>query len=219
MKLYKSYAQPPRDALKPIRGGRLKGMTDINPQWRYEALTEMFGTAGEGWAYDIIDRWTHELDGQVCVTIKVSLRWLNKGTSCWSDPIFGLGSSMLVAKESSGLRLNDEADKMALTDALSVCCKMLGIGSDIYRGRWDGSRYSNQETPAPPAPTSQQQNEDKTIDDLGGDIGTDIANDIKQCETKAQVATLLNEEILKIQPRELRLSLQKVAQERIKALA
>ena len=28
--------------------------------------------------------------------------------------------------------LNDEAYKMALTDAISVACKQLGVGADVY---------------------------------------------------------------------------------------
>ena len=33
----------PKEAIKAITGGRLKGMSDINPVWRFEKLTEMFG--------------------------------------------------------------------------------------------------------------------------------------------------------------------------------
>ena len=44
---------------------------------------------------------------------------------------------MFVAKESSGLRTNDEAFKMALTDAVSVACKALGIGANVY---WEKDR-------------------------------------------------------------------------------
>ena len=48
---------------------------------------------------------------------------------------------MLVAQESSGLRASDEAYKMAITDALSVALKVLGVAADIYAGLWDGSKY------------------------------------------------------------------------------
>ena len=36
-------ATPPPSSLKTIKAGRLKGMTDINPQWRLEAMTRVFG--------------------------------------------------------------------------------------------------------------------------------------------------------------------------------
>jgi hypothetical protein len=36
---------------------------------------------------------------------------------------------------------NDEGYKMAITDALSVAMKSLGVAADIYMGLWDGSKY------------------------------------------------------------------------------
>ncbi len=63
----------------------------------------------------------------------------------WSSPIPGIGGSMLVAKEQSGLHTSDEAYKMAITDALSVAMKMLGVAADIYAGLWDGAEYKTNE--------------------------------------------------------------------------
>ena len=40
--IWNKVARPPKTALKQIKGGRLSGMTDISPQWRYEVLTEQF---------------------------------------------------------------------------------------------------------------------------------------------------------------------------------
>lgn len=37
IEIYKSLSQPPATALRQITDGKLKGKTDINPQWRYEA--------------------------------------------------------------------------------------------------------------------------------------------------------------------------------------
>jgi hypothetical protein len=47
---------------------------------------------------------------------------------------------MFVASEKSGLYTSDECFKMALTDALSVACKALGIGADVYWDR-DPNKY------------------------------------------------------------------------------
>jgi hypothetical protein len=66
----------------------------------------------------------------------------------WSEGIPGVGGSKLVEKEFSKeqqkevLYANDEGYKMATTDALSVALKMLGVGADVYEGRWDGERYT-----------------------------------------------------------------------------
>jgi uncharacterized protein with PIN domain len=52
----------------------------------------------------------------------------------WSEAIPGTGGSSFVTKEKNGLYMSDECFKMALTDAISVACKALGIGADVY---WD----------------------------------------------------------------------------------
>jgi len=62
-----------------------------------------------------------------------------------SMPIVGIGGAALVAKEKDGLRANDEGYKMAVTDALSVAMKQLGFGADIYMGKFDGSKYKQEQ--------------------------------------------------------------------------
>ena len=139
--LWNLVATPPKEALKKITGGRLSGMTDINPQWRYKVLTEVYGPCGIGWKYTVDRKWTENgPDGVVMAFVDISLYVKYPDKAEWRDPIPGHGGSMLVAKESTGLRASDEGFKMATTDALSVACKMLGIGSDVYEGKMDSNR-------------------------------------------------------------------------------
>ena len=49
LEIYNNVKEVPKNAQKEIKAGRLKGMTDINPQWRIEKLTEVFGPVGIGW--------------------------------------------------------------------------------------------------------------------------------------------------------------------------
>jgi len=138
MELWDKVKQPPKSALKTIGGGRLKGMTDINPMWRFEAMTEHFGKCGEGWSFKVSDYWSENgADGTKAVFAIVNLY-----TGKDNDPIQGIGGSMFIQKETAGLRTNDEAYKMAVTDALGTAMKMLGFGADIYAGKWDGSKYN-----------------------------------------------------------------------------
>jgi hypothetical protein len=140
MKLWNALKQPPKTALRQITGGRLKGKTDINPQWRYAALTERFGPCGIGWKYEIQRLWIEAGDkGQVLAFAEIAL--YIKMEDRWSEPIPGIGGSMLITMEKSGLYSSDEAYKMAVTDALSVAMKVLGVGADVYAGLWDGSKY------------------------------------------------------------------------------
>lgn len=132
---------PPPSALKRINGGRLKGMTDINPQWRLEAMTEVFGPCGIGWKYSIEKLWTEQGNGEEILAFALVQVQTFDGEK-WSEPVPGIGGNKLVSTESRGTHNNDEAFKMAVTDALSVALKALGVASDIYAGLWDGSKYN-----------------------------------------------------------------------------
>ncbi|MDY6857330.1 MAG: hypothetical protein SWO11_22030 [Thermodesulfobacteriota bacterium] len=140
--LWNKVKRPPASVLKKIEGGRLNNFTDISPQWRLQVLTEQFGPCGIGWKYTMDDFWAVPVPtDQMIAFAKVTLYIKNDGMETWSDGIPGVGGSMLVAQEKKGLYASDEAYKMAVTDALSVSCKALGIGADIYLGLWDGSKY------------------------------------------------------------------------------
>jgi hypothetical protein len=144
MELWNKVSEPPADALKKIGGGNLSGFTDINPQWRYRTLTEQFGPYGIGWKYTVDKKWSEPgIDGTIMAFADISLYVHYDLLETpehygWCDPIPGHGGSMLVIKDRNGLHASDEAYKMAITDALSVACKMLGIGSAVYEGKMDG---------------------------------------------------------------------------------
>lgn len=138
--LYEKVREVPEKAQKKIEGGRLKGMTDINPMWRIKTLTEQFGICGVGWKPKIVRTW---LDGGVNneVTANVEIELFIKVDGAWSEAIPGIGGSKFVSKESGGLYTDDECYKKAYTDALSVACKSLGIGADVYWDK-DSTKYS-----------------------------------------------------------------------------
>lgn len=131
MELYEKFRSVPDEAKKKIQGGRLNGKTDINPMWRIKKLTEEFGPSGKGWYAPITERWTETgANGEITANIRINL-YVKYGDE-WGMPIEGVGGSLLITKESSGLRTDDDAFKKAYTDALSVACKALGIGADVY---------------------------------------------------------------------------------------
>ena len=141
MRLWNAMKQPPATALKPITAGRLRGKSDVNPMFRYSIMTEQFGACGLGWKFTIDRIWREEAsDAQIFAFAQVSV-YFRVSEEAWSEPIQGVGGSMLVAKESSGLHSSDEGYKMAITDALGTAMKMLGVAADVYAGKWDGSKY------------------------------------------------------------------------------
>lgn len=187
--IYEKVRAVPDNAKKTIKGGRLNGMTDINPMWRIKTLTEQFGICGIGWRAPIKRTWL-ETGANEEITANVEIELYVKIDGEWSEGISGIGGSKFVAREKDGLYTDDECYKKAYTDAISVACKALGIGADVY---WqsDRTKYTNGNGRA------EEHRAESTIhlaadllseaDDLGIDIGkvaeylkkriSDITND------------------------------------------
>lgn len=155
--IYKLGKEVPDTAKKAITEGNLKGFTDINPMWRIKKLTEIFGPCGFGWYTEITNKWIEQGTGggiAAFVELNLYVRYNDE----WSKPIQGIGGSMLVNVFSKGLKNNDEAFKMAYTDAISVACKALGIGADVYYAK-DRTKY---DLPEQEAEESESPKEEKT---------------------------------------------------------
>ncbi|RGZ41133.1 hypothetical protein DW989_04520 [Bacteroides stercoris] len=146
--LYNRVRKVPQEAIKSIAAGRLKGMSDINPMWRIKRLTEEFGVCGFGWKYEIIRMW-NENGGNGVISSFVHINLFVKMNGEWSEAIQGIGGSSFVTNEKNGLYTSDECFKMALTDAISVACKALGMGADVYWDK-DSTKYSQTSMQAVP---------------------------------------------------------------------
>jgi len=158
LRIYEKVRSVPKEAQKTIAGGRLRGFTDINPMWRIKTLTEHFGPCGEGWYWVTTEDKVMEAGTEVKVFVRGELFVKYDGE--WSQPIEGRGGSSFISIEKEGPRANDECFKMAETDALSVACKKLGIGADIYWSN-DKSKYDVPPDNEAVKPTPQTENSKK----------------------------------------------------------
>ena len=148
LEIYNAVAEVPPEAKKPIQGGRMSGKTDINPMWRIKALTEQFGPCGIGWKYEIVRFWLeHGAKDEISGFCQINLYF--KNDEAWSDPVPGIGGSAFVALEKGGLYSSDECFKMALTDAISVACKALGVAANVYWDK-DPTKYTGREPQGEP---------------------------------------------------------------------
>ena len=151
--------RPPQEALNTIQFGRLKGKSDINPQWRIEALTEVFGLCGVGWYFEILGTTFVDVPATeerlVYVTVAIHVK---EDSGEWSKPVIGVGGDFVIIKDKNGLHGNDEAMQMAVTDGLGKAAKCLGIASDIYRGKYD-SKYGWRDAKAKEQQTPEKAKE------------------------------------------------------------
>lgn len=162
MKIYDRVRSVPAHAMKPIVGGRLKGKSDINPMWRLKMLTEVFGPCGIGWWYDVVGERL-EADPttkQIAAFVDIKFYYIDPDSGAVSHGIPGTGGSTFVAKERDGLSMSDECFKMALTDAISVAVKAIGVAADVYFEK-DKTKYDTRPTaPKPPVQHDAKPKED-----------------------------------------------------------
>lgn len=139
--IYNKVRGVPVEAQKKIDGGTLGklGFTDINPMWRIKALTEAFGPCGTGWWYTVDKQWIETApNGEMSAFCNITVYYKDKETGEASKGIPGTGGSFFGNKN----RTSDECYKMALTDAISVAAKALGVGADVYFEK-DKTKYSD----------------------------------------------------------------------------
>lgn len=191
LEIYNKFREVPKEAQKTIEAGKLKGMTDINPMWRIKMLTEQFGPCGRGWYIDIVDRWVENVNGQICVQVRINL--FVKYDSEWSKPIEGIGGSMLYGKGVGSDTISDEAYKMAYTDAISVACKALGMAANIYYAK-DRTKYNTIQPQEPqpqrkfnPEPVATPPLEASNID------GLFPKGDMPEAEIEANIAETIDD--------------------------
>lgn len=145
LKIYNAVKKVPDEAKRAITGGRLKGKTEINPMWRIKALTEQFGPCGIGWYYEVTKQWMEPSGTEVAAFVNILL-YIKVGDE-WSKPIPGVGGAMFVEQQKGSAYVSDECYKMATTDAISVACKQLGIGADVY---WEADKTKYTDTTQQP---------------------------------------------------------------------
>lgn len=148
LRYYEAARSVPPEAQRPFDNGSFKG-TDINPMWRIKKLTEFYGPAGIGWYTEILSERAETYGSTVMAIVDLNLYVKENGE--WSKPIFGTGGNLLVQATKSGTRPSDEGYKKAYTDALSIACKALGIGADIWWASDPTSKYADKYVQAAPA--------------------------------------------------------------------
>lgn len=187
LRIYEAVRKVPDAAQKKIGGGRLKGMTDINPMWRIKTLTEQFGPCGIGWRYEIVDKQLCPgANGEIGAFVDILL-FCKEGDG-WSEAIPGTGGSMFVTSEKSGLYTDDECFKKALTDAISVAAKALGVGADVYFAA-DRTKYDAKPEPAAatkPATTMPSVSDDPEVNRLRGMILEELQQNLAIADKAAR---------------------------------
>jgi hypothetical protein len=188
----------PEHTKKFARAGGFKG-TAIKPIYTMQKMTEVFGPAGKGWGMGEPSFQTVAgSEGQVAVYCTVSVWWADEEGSV--NSVFGVGGDMVVVKQSSGLRTDDEAFKKAFTDAVGNAMKHLGMSADVHMGLFDDSKYVQQrqsEEAALHAPSQDAQAEADSIETSENKLSKANARGLEQ-EMRDEIAACSTVEQLQV---------------------
>jgi hypothetical protein len=112
--------------------------TMIDPTWRMKIMTETFGPVGLGWGWD-------EIQQQIttdCVFIQIRAWYMLDGVKLQAGAQWGGNVLYNTRTSEPGKQFpNDEAFKMAATDALGKSLLSIGLASDVYLGFFDDAKY------------------------------------------------------------------------------
>ena len=130
MKIWETLSKTNPEFTKPLPGYGGKTLTTIDPMYQIQMMTDLFGPVGLGWKYKVDYKY---IDGLVFaeVTIKYfTNEWHEYGPVC---------SVQNLSKSNN--KLDDEAPKKAMTDAMTKAFSHLGMSADVFLGKFDDSKY------------------------------------------------------------------------------
>jgi hypothetical protein len=126
---------------KKVEFGRR--FTSIDAHWQIKRATEQFGPVGEGWGY-IVQHSIERLSENVILAVADVEIWWGDRDDVGQRKAYGpiRATCELLAPDKSGKpRLDDDAPKKAMTDALTKGLSHLGFSADVFLGLFDDNKY------------------------------------------------------------------------------
>ena len=116
---------------KSVNFGRK--ITAIDPYQQIRSATEQFGSAGNGWGWEVVNV-QHLSTNEVCVLIRLwhgsdKTKFIEQWGQC----------SLFIDKAEK--KKDTDCMKKATTDGITKCLSYLGFNSDIFLGKFDDNKY------------------------------------------------------------------------------
>lgn len=109
-----------------------KQLTTTDPMYQVRKMTDRFGPVGNLWTYAVNYTYTEKL---VFAELKIGWRESKSEAFNWYGPVSTVNP--LYQKD----RLDDEAPKKAMTDAMTKAFSHLGMAADVFMGMFDNVKY------------------------------------------------------------------------------
>lgn len=136
LKIWEAHADIDPKFTKPITGKAYRG-TSPNPQYVIRCLTDLFGPVGIGFGWNVIAEDFTKLGEETLHWCRISFWHTDRANTFES-----YGQTKAAYPTSTGKFMVDEdAPKKSLTDAIIKAASHIGIGANIFLGRWDDQKY------------------------------------------------------------------------------
>lgn len=112
------------------------GFTAIDAHYQVQQATKAFGPVGIGWGYEV-QHGTIEAGSILFASADVIVWHKNR------DQAYGPVRGLAAVLNQKG-RVDEDAPKKALTDALTKALSHLGFSADVFLGKFDDNRYVQQ---------------------------------------------------------------------------
>lgn len=119
--------------------GRDYGGTSPNPQYVIMCLTEMFGPCGKGFGWSVLAEEFKEMGGTFLHWCRIRFWWKDEDGE-HSVEEYGQTKAAYVTSKGT-MRVDEDAPKKSLTDAIIKGASHIGIAANIFLGRWDDQKY------------------------------------------------------------------------------
>ena len=114
------------------------GFTAIDAQYQIMRATQQWGPVGGDWAYTVDHEVLWSEGGVALAVADVTVSYMLEGFDIPRS--FGPIRGINVLIDAKG-RVDDDAPKKALTDALTKALSHLGFSADVFLGLYDDNKY------------------------------------------------------------------------------
>ncbi len=126
---------------KAISGKDYSG-TSPKPQYMIKLATEHLGPVGKGFGWSVIDDGIERFGDTAIHFCRIRF-WWRDGEDIREYENYGQ-TKMAYTTAKGQAKVDEDAPKKSLTDAIVKCLSHLGFAANIFLGRWDDSGYVNE---------------------------------------------------------------------------
>lgn len=139
LELWNSVADIDPKYTKAITGKDYRG-TSPNPTYMIKLATEKLGRVGEGFGWRVLADGFQPFGDTTLHFCRIEFWWRGKDGERHSFENYGQTKAAYTTRNGDA-RVDEDAPKKSLTDAITKSLSHLGFAGNIFLGLWDDSKY------------------------------------------------------------------------------